>query len=855
MRRTAICFYLLICLCLTSFAALADGIITGKVVDATTGEELIGSTVMLKGTTRGTATKFDGTFELKSPAGKQTLVFSYVGYADLEKTITVTNGSTVDLGQVGLDDNAIGIAEVSVLASVAVNRETPVAISTIKPEIIQEKLGSQEFPEILRSTPSVYVTRQGGGYGDSRINLRGFDSRNIAVLINGVPINGMENGKVYWSNWAGLSDVTRSMQVQRGLGAAKVAVPSVGGTINILTNTTDSKRGGSAYYGTGNDGRQKEAITLSTGMTEDGWAASVNFAHNSGKGWVNATDYDSWSYFANVSKRINDYHSLSLTVFGAPQTHGQRYQRMKISEYQTIARDDYRYNPDWGWKNGEKYNSSQNYYHKPQAILNHFWTLNPSTSISTALYGSVGRGGGRRTAGDNRNAWGYKSTDYRVEGQIDYDKIVDENIAAKDQGSQAYFVNSVNNHEWVGILSNLTHEIDDRLKLTGGYDLRWYKGMHYKEVDDLLGGSFAIDDGDVNNPNRSVWENDTVSYYNEGKILWEGGFAQLEYSNDIISAFVSGSFSAKQYKRIDYFKYKPGNQETDWNNFFGFSIKGGANYNITEKHNVFVNAGYFERQPDFNAVYTDNSNNFNEQAAPERVTSFEIGYGFTTPTFQANLNGYYTLWLDKTMNSTVYDQGGNRYTATLLGLDALHMGLELDMRFTPTRELTITGQASIGDWKWQNNVTDVQLFDENQNPYGETLDVYIKDVHVGDAAQTTISAGIDYEVLKDVKIGADYSYYAKNFAQFYLTSRKTAEPDGASNPDSWQLPNYGLVDLNIRWDFKLGGLSSTLYGKANNILNTEYVSDALDGTNHTWQEADVYYGMGTTWSMGFRVRF
>src|SRR5690606_40354216 len=128
------------------------------------------------------------------------------------------------------------------------------------------KGSNQEFPELLKSTPGVYATRAGGGYGDSRMNLRGFQSENIAVLINGVPVNGMENGKVYWSNWAGLSDVTRSMQVQRGLGASKVAVPSVGGTINIQTKTLEAIKGGTIFQGIGNNGYSKTTFSYSSGL-------------------------------------------------------------------------------------------------------------------------------------------------------------------------------------------------------------------------------------------------------------------------------------------------------------------------------------------------------------------------------------------------------------------------------------------------------------------------------------------------------------------------------------------------------------------------------------------------------------
>ena len=84
--------------------------------------------------------------------------------------------------------------------------------------------------------------KQGGGYGDSRINLRGFDQRNTSILINGQPVNDMESGWVYWSNWQGLTDVASGIQIQRGLGASRLAVPSVGGTISIFTKAADKKK-------------------------------------------------------------------------------------------------------------------------------------------------------------------------------------------------------------------------------------------------------------------------------------------------------------------------------------------------------------------------------------------------------------------------------------------------------------------------------------------------------------------------------------------------------------------------------------------------------------------------------------
>ena len=180
--------------------AVAQATLKGKIVDADTQEPLIGATVTVKGTIDGTVTDMDGNFVLKVKGNKVTLAFSYVGYNELNQNLKIS-GKTMDLGTVALTPDAIGLEEVSVIASIIKSdRQTPIPISNVKLATIEEKVGNLEFPELLKSTPSVYVTRESGGYGDSRINMRGFDSSNLGILINGVPINGMENGKVYWSN-------------------------------------------------------------------------------------------------------------------------------------------------------------------------------------------------------------------------------------------------------------------------------------------------------------------------------------------------------------------------------------------------------------------------------------------------------------------------------------------------------------------------------------------------------------------------------------------------------------------------------------------------------------------------------
>ena len=245
--------------------AFAQGIVRGVVQDVNTNETLIGATVVIKGTTIGVTTNLDGSFLLIAPEGEHTLIVSYVGYEKQDIDVTVKDGATYNVGTILMQSSAIGLDEVNVLASVAVDRQTPVAVSTVSAKTIQENLGSQEFPEVMNYTPNVYATKSGGGFGDARINVRGFDQRNVAVMINGIPVNDMENGWVYWSNWAGLGDATRSIQIQRGLGASKLAINSVGGTINIITKTTDMNKGGSVEISATDFGRYKTMLSLSTG--------------------------------------------------------------------------------------------------------------------------------------------------------------------------------------------------------------------------------------------------------------------------------------------------------------------------------------------------------------------------------------------------------------------------------------------------------------------------------------------------------------------------------------------------------------------------------------------------------------
>ncbi len=852
---------LLLVLCLGSgcLALAQSSTITGEIKDAETDEGLIGASVVLKGTTKGSVTDIAGKFRISNVGeGSVTLSVNYVGYVGQEVNVEVSGG-TVTIDPIMLQSSSVGLTEV-VISGMAIDRQTPVAVSTVKTLEIESKIGSQEFPEILKSTPGVFATKAGGGFGDGRVNVRGFDAENVAVLINGVPVNDMENGRVYWSNWAGLTDATNSIQVQRGLGASRIAVPSIGGTINIQSKASDREQGGNIYLGTGNNNYSKVGFTVSTGLDENGWAVTLSGSRTQGDGYVRGTEFLGFSYFANIAKKINDNHEITFTAVGAKQRHGQRQNYSSLEDYENSP-DGIQYNPDWGILHGQVVHVEDNFYHKPQMSINHYWNISDATQLSTAVYASFGTGGGGGTGGDEFT----KNTLGGAYGPIDLDYLVEQNEGTQDGNALAFLRASRNDHKWYGMLSSLDQDLGGGLSLMAGLDLRYYKGQHFREITNLLGADYFIDDSDVNDSTKAVKVGDKYDYHNDGLVTWGGLFAQLEYSRDKLSAFVTVNGSNTSYKRIDYFLYTPDDplRETDWYRFFAYGVKGGANYNLTDNHNVFANVGYFNRAPFFDAVFPQFDNeNINEDVDNQKIISMELGYGYRSAKLNVNMNVYRTEWRDRTYTVTGEDdETGEIVFGNLLGVNALHQGVEIDAVATPVAGLRLIGMLSLGDWTWQNDIENVQLYDESQNPVGDPVDILIAGLHVGNAAQTTAALGVQYEILPSMKLGLDYNYFDKLYAQFDPEERSEVGDDG-ENVESWKMPGYGTVDLNLIYDFDIAGFASSIYANVYNLTNTQYVADAIDGgptppdnPGHNASSARVYYGFGTTWNIGLKMRF
>ncbi len=897
MKRKNLLFTMLFTL-LIAGASFAQGTVTGKVVDATYSESLIGATVVLKGTTTGTVTDINGSFSLSLDAGSYTLDVSYVGYEPQEIPVTVSDKQTVNLGKIKLASATFALEGVNIMADRAKERQTPVAISNVSKAEIEEQLGSQDLPMIMNMTPSVYATPQGGGAGDARINVRGFNQNNVAIMINGVPVNDMENGWVYWSNWDGVADATSSIQMQRGLSAINLATPSVGGTMNIITSPAEMRAGASGRFEYGSGNFMKATLTAHTGLINNKFAASVSAVRKVGQGVVDKTWTDAWAYYMGMSYNVNKNHRLEIYAVGAPQRHGQNLYKQNVAAYSheyatelgavdsTLLKFpeastgrlynenwnnvNYTYNEEqyWNGRTKDRYaltfmNERENYYHKPVVNLNWYAQWSKKISQFTTVYYSGGKGGGSGT-------YGKMVYDRTGPSQVvDWNGTIAQNMDPAS-GKQGILRNSVNNQYTIGAITKVKIDFTEHFKGQIGLDWRTAQIEHYYEVRDLLGLTSYEDtrkepDGRIV-PRSDFWTGtdrklgDKVNYFNTNTVDWFGGYAQGEYTNGNLSIYGTFGYSMIKYSYVNHFRTALQKEEiindttiimvpdlssgelksnADW--IAGYQIKGGLNYNFTETFSAFANFGYVSKVPIFDYVIDDGDGSISEDPQNEKFISYEAGMIYTTRDDKINVKGnfYYTTWNDRTFTQSVRLTPETTGTAFIKGVNQRHMGLELEANYRPVNFIGFGGIASIANWEYLDDV-DATIKDYDDPSGTKDVHAYIKGLKVGDAPQTQVALWANLYPVK----GFNFQFVWRNNSNHYAAFDPAGRTDPNDTEQVWKTPSYSVFDLHVNYAIPTtGNMDLQLFLHVFNVFNTMYVQDAVDDSKY-----NGYYGYDNRYS-------
>ena len=836
--------------------------ISGVVSDASSGSPIAGANVVVEGGEIGSAADEDGAYTISDVEVGSSINVSAIGYEDL------TLFADTETLNFELTPSVVEMTELEVLASRA-SKKTAVAYSDISKEDIGLRLGSQDIPLAMNLVPSVYATNQGGGAGDARINVRGFNQRNVAVMINGIPVNDMENGWVFWSNWDGVADVTSSIQMQKGLSAQNLATPSIGGSMNIVTDAAALEKGGSFKQEVGAWGFLKSTLSYNSGLImDDKLALSAAIVRKTGEGYYTGTWTDAWAYFVGGTYNLNDKHRFQFYALGAPQRHGQNLYRLNIASLDrdfAESLDDYNADvseiPECGrdcsgtgstvsdeaaallgdqqWQMYTEYtgkrhednliNERENFFHKPQVALNHYFDINDKMNLISSAYWSGGMGGGTGTYGSLE--WDYSN----VQRVVDYDATIFENDSLN--ASSGILRNSNNRQTTVGLLSKLNYDVSSDLKAQIGLDYRTARIYHVKTIRDLLGGDYYVtSDSEFDSDNGQGGLGDPIDYNFTNYVNWLGLFGQVEYSKNAMKTYAMAGMTTVKYTHWNHFKdasnydysYVQAKDASDLDFVEGlgdatgghandlyieadpistFQFKGGVLYELGnalgflsdiplvgkfyDNTDVWFNFGLIDKAPIFDQVIQDWDAKMSTNPKNEKFNAFELGVNTNSNdgTLAGKLNIYNTSWNDRVATRTVENEDGDEDIIYLTGINQVHSGIESEIAAQLNEMFRLDVGFGYGKWYYSDDATGTYRdSDGSEKSYSYSL----KDLRVGDAPQTSFSLGLTASPVDGALVQATYRYYDSYFADWSPTSREYSDGDTPDRINHGRLLLTGL---------------------------------------------------------------
>lgn len=841
-------------------SVFSQNIIIGRLVDQSNNQPVPLAQIIVNKDKSGTISNSSGLFQLEVQDSKAFLTIKNMGYRT--KTVLFkAKGKATNLGTIYLIPQTYQLNEVNITSGLVQSHRDPVNVTTLSSRTVRNQLGDQPLPLALQSIPSVFSIRDGGGSGDAAVSIRGFKQNNVGLLLNGIPINGMENGLVYWSNWLGLNDAATEIQVQQGPGLTNIATDAVGGSINIITRNNTRPKGGTFSYQFTDYGNSKLTLTLSSGQLKSGWNLNFLGSYFHGPGYVDGTYVRGFSYFFSANKQINKNNHINITLLGSPQHHGQRTIRLSNTEVQLHG---IKYNKDWGSMDGNPKNASENFYHKPFLSINHDLTISQNKHLSNSVFISYGNGGGKWSDSFN---YAPSIFEFRTaSGQIDWNQIYSLNAA-----NQAPYV--LANGDTVtgyslrvgtkylstfitsGFMSTYKQKFNNHFTFTGGVYYRYLNSYLRQEISNLLGGDFYIEDygwslSGVAGRNQIKTVGDIIKVDNNSITQQLNTYARLVYENEQVKAYAAMGANNHWYQRVDRYNYI-----TDQKSILvkkpGFDFRFGMNYLVSPVSQLYFNAAYISKAPFFTYVFGNYTNVPVQNLQNESIKTFEMGYRFSTGKLEGNVTAYYTLWKNVSLLSDQYVQlTDNQQSRSMInGLNSLHQGIEGKIQYRLTDQIKLGALVSLGDYRWENNVQATLI--NNNNVVTDTVNVYAKGLYVGGTAQQQYGIFADTRWFSRLSIKVEYLHYNKLYADFNPLSRNN--PDNLRQP--FRFPSYGVLNAYASIPFRISQIPALLQVNGYNLLNNNHIVSGLDGSESNLTSFRGFWSFGTNFNILLKLYF
>ena len=679
---------------------------------------------------------------------------------------------------------------------------------------------AQVMPSSLSASKDVFNNIAGYQFSQMRFRPRGYDSEMEATYLNGVYFNDALTGYGPWSLWSGLNEATRNQEVAPALGVSDYGVGGIGGVTNINARASQMRKGfRSSVVNANNNYRFRVMVSYASGMLDNGWAYAFSFStRQGGNDWINGTYYNAYGYFASVEKQLNRCHRFALTVLGAPTQRG--VQNASTQEVYDLVGSNY-YNSNWGYQMDKKRNARIRNFHEPIAMLQYFYTPNPtSTLMATASYrfGRNGysaldwydgadprpdyyrylpsyfeRQGDYAKADIVRWAWG---SDWGTR-QIDWDRLYNNNYGNLTEDSKLAELNGLRRSNYV-IEERHTDQRDANFKvqwiktLRGGHrlniglDARYNRTEYYKKMKDLLGGDYWLDVdkyAERDFVGERVMQNNLDYYEANGHapIVKEGDKYGYDYYAHVRDAKVWGiwnfntarleGFVAGEAGYVSQWReglYRKGSFEDNSQgaseklNFFEYKAKGSLSYKISGANSLTASVAYMQQAPSFQSSFVSprTRNSVTPNLTAEKVFSADLTYDLHVGGFKARVSGYYTTIEDRSKVISFYDDLQATFTNfAMSNIDSRYAGVEVGFSIPLFKFLNLNGAVSYGDYRYTSNPLITQTADNSAEIVLSGEKVYWKGYHVESTPQTAANLGLSLRTSNNIYAGIDVNYY------------------------------------------------------------------------------------------------
>lgn len=807
--------------------------VQGTVLDAETKQPLEGVLVQIQFTKRSTVTDRQGKFVLGNLlAGEQVLEFSAENFQPLQQHITLRSKETLELEAISLTRIATSAIEQDEI----LKEELIPTLTLSDSDVSDQENLSSNISSLLTASRDVFVNAAAFNFSAARFRIRGYDSENTTVLLNGVPMNDLESGRVYWSLWGGLNDVLRNREMTIGLGSMVYSFGGIGGGVQLDTRASMHRQQTRLSYSIANRSYDHRLMaTYSTGLLPSGWAVSASVSRRwAQEGYQPGTFYDAYSYFLSIDKQLNARHLLNLTTLGAPIKRGRS--GATTQEVYDLAGTNY-YNPYWGYQNGKVRNSRVADVHQPIVMLRHDWKFSDKSTLTTAASYKFGYNSSTTLdwydARDPRPDYYRRLPSYIEEPetaaavaeqlrqnpallQLDWANLyhVNRNSFVTITNVNGIDGNTISGLRSKYIIENrhydsrtfslntvFQHIASEHLTWNGGLNYQVYQGDNYKVAEDLLGGEFYVDidrfaerdipddpnalQNDLNRPNRILKEGDRFGYdYNlnlQKADLW----MQTAFSYRLVDFFLAADVSTTTFWRTGNMRNGrfPENSfgDSEEQDFFNYGAKGGVTYKLNGRNYLYANGSYLTRAPSLRNAYI--SPRTRDEVAPnltsEKILAGEAGYHLRSPFVKARATFFYTQFKDQTQTTSFYNDSQQSFVNfTLTGIDKEHLGVEFGIEGKLSPTLTLNGVAALGQYIYNSRPTATITQDNNASVLVENRTIYAQNFYVAGTPQTAYSAGINYRSPHFWFANLNFNYFDDLWIDFNPDRRTTVAVEG-----------------------------------------------------------------------------